>query len=426
MKSSQGSSAVQWMYGLLMTLLLFALVAVIWFTLQTYQAPSRTESTLAPTPTLSSLTTAAAAPAIAAQAVDTPTATLPPAPTDTPTTAPTETASATATATPAPTDTPLPTSTPTPLSLPLPTPPKTVRLEPGWNHLDLPEKVRAVAVDRQGFVWLASDQGVRQQSPQESAISWLFPNAELGLGAAGALAVSATDQGGVWVGGEGVAYFDGVAWRTFTLSETQLAGSVQSIVQDEQQLIWLGSQSGLSIWNGALFSPLNRQSGLPNDDILALFADGARMWIGSNGGGLFKIENNQLVVLTAENMGLVSNVISALGKTPKGDLLIGVDQGLMSFSEGAVAANAENAAANRPQIVAEIPRTGVKAIVRTLLDEVWVATDGGGLHRFRNDSWTRIMDNTNLPDAGIIDLAVDPYGVLWVVTAAGRVTRFAG
>jgi hypothetical protein len=36
------------------------------------------------------------------------------------------------------------------------------------------------------------------------------------------------------------------------------------------------------------------------------------------------------------------------------------------------------------------------------------------------------MDNTNLPDAGIIDLAVDPYGVLWVVTAAGRVTRFAG
>ena len=71
-------------------------------------------------------------------------------------------------------------------------------------------------------------------------------------------------------------------WRTFTISDGLSAGVVQVIAEDNQRRVWIGTSAGVSIWNGASFFRLDRQSGLPNDDITALFSDGPRMWIGTN------------------------------------------------------------------------------------------------------------------------------------------------
>ena len=189
---------------------------------------------------------------------------------------------------------------------------------------------------------------------------------------------------------------------------------MQVIAEDAQHRIWLGASGGLSIWNGATFFTLNRQTGLPNEEITALLSDGPRMWIGTNGGGVFRFENNQLQVFNSDNIGLESNFITALGKLPDGTLLIGSDQGLMTYTGG------------KAEAVNDVPHNRVTSIVNALLSEVWVGTAGGGLHRYSDGNWNRLVDNGNLPDSNIVALTVDGYGALWIATGDGKLTRYFG
>ena len=419
---SSGMSAI---YGVMMTLLLALLAGVVWLTLSSQpglpnqpasNAPVATQpaivalATATPLAETASSETAPATQAQPATALPTdtetptsePTATTPPLPTETNT--PEPTATATATASP----------TPTPLSLPLPTPEKVARLQLGWEVLSIGAPVTALASDSNGFVWLGTQNSVTQQNPNDWQIAWNFAAGDIGLDGSGITAILGDKQGGVWVGGNGAAYFNGMLWRTFTVSDGLSAGIVQVIAEDNQRRVWIGTSAGLSIWNGASFFRLDRQSGLPNDDITALFSDGPRMWIGTNGSGLFRFENNQLQVFNMDNIGLETNVVTALGKLPDGKLLIGSDKGLMTF------------AGSRAEPLKDVPKNRITAIVSTLLSDVWVATDGGGLHRLINGQWSRLIDNANLPDSRIVALTVHSYGAIWIATGDGQLTRWVG
>ncbi|MFN8441053.1 MAG: two-component regulator propeller domain-containing protein [Caldilineaceae bacterium] len=376
----------------------------------TLTANSPAQPTLLPTPTVTAASpqTQGETPqqqAVAVFATDTPlsepTATEPPLPTNTETPQPTET----------PTITPTP--SPTPLSLPLPTPPKVTKVQTGWEPLTIGASVTTLGADANGFVWVGTKNSITQQSPNDLQIAWNFAANELGLDDSGIASILGAKDGGVWVGGNGAAYFSGLVWRTFTISDGLASGVVQAIAEDNQRRIWLGASSGLSIWNGASFFTLSRQTGLPNDEITALLSDGPRMWIGTNGGGVFRFENNQLQVFNSDNIGLESNFITALGKLPDGTLLIGSDQGLMTFT------------GSRAEAVDDVPHNRITSIVNAPLAEVWVGTAGGGLHHYSDGQWSRLVDNGNLPDSNVTALTVDGYGSLWIATADSKLTRYA-
>ncbi len=146
--------------------------------------------------------------------------------------------------------------------------------------------------------------------------------------------VLAADAGGLWIGGLGAAHFDGGEWEVFTV-EDGLAGTlVQALAIDSQLRAWIGTKTGLSIWNGDIFFNLTQENGLPSDNITALLADGDAMWIGSNGGGLFRFMRNQLQIFSDENADLPSNTITALGRDGDGALLVGTAEGLVRFVDG--------------------------------------------------------------------------------------------
>lgn len=402
-------------YGVLMTLLLALLAGVVWLTLSsqpgTGQPGLRTEvAAVVMTPTLE-----ATAPITPEQATvlaaEIPASAVPlPEPTDTEAPLPTNTETLEPTATP----TLAPTPTSTPLSLPLPTPPKVARLQSGWEILTLGAPITALGADSNGFIWLGTKNSITQQSPNDRQISWNFVASDLGLGNEGVQVILGDKQGGVWIGGNGAAYFNGLLWRPFTADDGLVLGLIRTIAEDNQRRIWLGSSAGLGVWNGASFFTLNRDFGLPNDDITALLNDGSKMWIGSNGGGLYRFENNQLQVFNAGNIGMETNSVTALGKLPNGTLLIGSDQGLMTFT------------GSKAEMIDDVPHNRITSIVTALQGDVWVATDGGGLHHFVNGRWSRLVDNANLPDSRVMALTIDLYGALWIATSDGQLTRHVG
>lgn len=404
------SSGMNLVYGLLMTLLIGLLAGVIWLTLSSQPGSITVTEIAQPTSTIAATPTVEAAATIFTETITLATDTPAIEPTETPLPLPTETD----TPEPTQTSTVTPSPSPTPLSLPLPTPPKVARLQAGWEVLTLGAPVTALGTDSNSFVWLGTKNSITQQSPNDWRIAWNFAASEIGLDASGITAIMGDKQGGVWVGGNSAAYFNGMLWRTFTVEDGLTPGTVQVIAEDNQRRIWIGTNSGLSIWNGASFFTLNKQTGLPNEDITALFSDGTRMWIGTNGGGLFRFENNQLQVFNSDNVGMETNIVTALGKLPDGKLLVGSDKGLMTFS------------GSKADSVDDVPKNRITSIVDTLVGDVWVATDGGGLHRLVNGKWSRLVDNANLPDSRITSLTVDSYGAIWIATGDGQLTRRVG
>ena len=283
------------------------------------------------------------------------------------------------------------------------------RTEEIAGELMTSNQIRSMAETADGIVWVANDLGVQQMSPTDPTIQRLYTLESGGL-PIDDVRVLAADAGGLWIGGLGAAHFDGGEWEVFTV-EDGLAGTlVQALAIDSQLRAWIGTKTGLSIWNGDIFFNLTQENGLPSDNITALLANGDAMWIGSNGGGLFRFMRNQLQIFSDENADLPSNTITALGRDGEGALLVGTAEGLVRFVDG-VATPVED--------VPALPITAIASDGQLL----WIGTNGGGVYRFDGDRWAELAGDQPLPSMQIGAILADDFETVWVGGERGGIVR---
>jgi ligand-binding sensor domain-containing protein len=266
----------------------------------------------------------------------------------------------------------------------------------------------ATAADSNGFLWVAGSAGVQQVDPGNPASARTIDSGEDGT-TPSVRTLYADGRGGVWLGGLWASYFDGATWSHFTQADGLAGDEVTAIAEDAQGRIWFGTPVGLSIWTGTTFFNLNGANGLPDAEILSLAADARGMWIGAATGGLYRFEDNKLQVLTAENVGLPSNTITALLAGADGVLYVGTDAGLAQFSDGAVTP------------VEDLPALRVTSLASSPDGTVWVGTLGGGAWVKRDGVWAPVrVDGVTLP-ADVRSVTVDLYGGAWLGSDRGLV-----
>jgi ligand-binding sensor domain-containing protein len=213
----------------------------------------------------------------------------------------------------------------------------------------------------------------------------------------------------MWLAGQGAVFFDGDTWATYTARDGLAGELVQAIATDSQGRTWFGTDGGLSIWNGDTFFNITAAQGLPSADIRTLAAVDDAMWIGSWGGGLYRFADNQLEVFNVENTGLPSDQIAAVTALPNGDLLLGTDQGLVRFADGAVT---PVAAISAPVIA-----------IAVIDGAAWVATADDGVFVQQGDGWTQITLADGLPAATITSVAATTDAV-WLGGETGGLVAF--
>ena len=107
-------------------------------------------------------------------------------------------------------------------------------------------------------------------------------------------------------------YYDGRRWQNYTILNGLVGSPVQAIAADDQDRVWLGTNTGLSILNQGSFFNLTKAEGLPNSNILALktsanappaVMDDDIVWIGTNGGGLLRFQGNQIQIFNRDSTG---------------------------------------------------------------------------------------------------------------------------
>jgi ligand-binding sensor domain-containing protein len=194
------------------------------------------------------------------------------------------------------------------------------------------EAVLALAAGPYGAVWAGTDGGVARltlDAKGKPSQVERFGGPESGLPSARIQALSVSPSGEVWAGSDrGVARFDGETWQTYTAADSGLADDYVSVVEAGDDVVWLGTQSGISRFEPSTgtwqaFTPEGAGPASAAIGDLEMTPDGT-LWAGTLGGGLGAWDGASWHNYVTSNSDLPLNTVQRLYATPGGELWAGL------------------------------------------------------------------------------------------------------
>jgi len=183
--------------------------------------------------------------------------------------------------------------------------------------------------------------------------------------------------------------------------------SVQSVVQDPKGYLWIGTQEGLVRFDGVRFTIFDSRNTptITNNYVtdLLLARDGT-IWAGTFGGGLIKVEGNQISSLSTAD-GLASEIVHSLAEGLDGELWIGTEKGLSRLDDEGL---------HSFTTVDGLPHDLVQSLLVDHTGTLWVGTRGGGVALYRHDVFEAFAGN--LASELVSVLYEAPGGAVWIGT----------
>ena len=200
--------------------------------------------------------------------------------------------------------------------------------------------------------------------------------------------------------------------RTWGIESGLPHGKVCAVERGRDGYIWLGTPAGLVRFDGVRFETYNHLNTplLENSRILSLYEDGGGiLWIGTDGGGLYSLEDGEWGSFGAET-GLMSNHVRAICEDVDGNLWVGTEYGLHRLGdEGTHVIGLDEGLADNL----------ITALATDSLGRVWAGTMRGGLARIE-ESLVQIYDfDDGLEDLTVLSVVVGPDGRVWIGTMSG-------
>ncbi len=230
-------------------------------------------------------------------------------------------------------------------------------------------------------------------------------------------AIAQTPDGYLWLGTrEGLVRFDGVRFTVFDTQTTPALGHnfVLCLLPDRQGRLWIGTAGGgLARMERGQFTRFTTSDGLPHDVISSLFEDrGGLLWIGTDGGGLAKYDGQRFVP-EPSRAALGSHVRAIV--EDGGGLWVGTNAGLARLRQDGTLVSFDQEQG--------LSRNSVRTLVRDREGVLWIGTDLG-LNRYQDDRLTSFTTRDGLSNDVIVSLAEDRDGNLWVGTDGGGLNRY--
>jgi len=192
-----------------------------------------------------------------------------------------------------------------------------------------------------------------------------FAGREVGVG----VWALATGSGGRrWSGtyGEGLARSGGAGPGWWSKPDGLPDRHVVALCEDRAGDLWIGTDRGLSRFDGRAFVNYSVRDGLLSDRITALALDPAgAVWIGSDANGLNRFQDGKIDRFTE---GLPGCSVTSFLADPDGTLWIGTQHGLCLRRDGRFI---------RLDTVGELAGVGVTTILDDGLGDLWLGTNRG-------------------------------------------------
>ena len=248
----------------------------------------------------------------------------------------------------------------------------------------------------------------------------------------------------IWVGtiGGGVSIFNTTKnllttaaitngfFKTYSTRQGLNYFNVNTIFQDRENSIWIGTDLGLNQYRGDFMQTFDEADNLPNNIVWSVFADSENnIWMGTNNGLAKmsfsyerdeKIENHQLTLFT-EKQGLTSNVILSCFEDSKGNMWFGTAfSGVCMLPKGAdkfKCYGVKDGLANEM----------VYTIAEDKIGNLWFGTKAGATRFNPNTSEFRNFTETDgLGGNHIYRIYKDSKGLLWIGALGGNLCMYDG
>jgi signal transduction histidine kinase/ligand-binding sensor domain-containing protein/CheY-like chemotaxis protein len=265
-----------------------------------------------------------------------------------------------------------------------------------------------------GTLWVASREGLWRLSPT-GAVTRLTTSAGLPIDILHRVLVDR--EGSVWLGSEsGLSLFVPGPFAGYTQAEGIPHRLVRAVAEDASGRLWIGTRMGAAYKQSERFVPVMGAHELPDPRVYALAAlDDGSMLIGTRQ-GLALWTDGVTRVLDAEE-GLPHPFVLSLLKNPDGSVWVGTAAGVVRFENGRLhALNPANPLASAFAISMQHDDAG----------NLWVGQRSGGLLIWDGTNVRTLGAGDGLTDQTIWSLDPDTSGAMWVGTNGEGVFRIAG
>lgn len=152
-----------------------------------------------------------------------------------------------------------------------------------WNAIPAlaTRRVLALAHDRTGIFWIATDSGVfswRNGVYKHYTTSNGLPSNQVHA--------IAENRDGIWFAtSRGLACMYNGRWKYYTEKDGLSSNKCHTLLVDKSGTLWIGTQNGLNHFVNSTFVVYDKQDGLISDEIHALYLNNdSTLWIGTNNG----------------------------------------------------------------------------------------------------------------------------------------------
>jgi len=243
--------------------------------------------------------------------------------------------------------------------------------------------------DKRGDLWFGTQNGLIRINAERLMVL----TKENGLSDNVVYAISQDPKGNYWFApfGFGIDILTKSGKiRHLTEKDGLASNKVASIFFDDKGVAWIGTDNGLSVYNGKTFKNYDINDGLAGNTIFAILEDRhGNMWFGGEGGATVYDGKVFKKYTTAD--GLAPEWIYSIYEDSRGNLWFGSDAGGVTFYDGKkfITYNADNG----------MPSGAVFSIIEDRFGNYWFGLEGGGLVRFDGENFKQFLRKDGLSHA---------------------------
>ncbi|MGI9248851.1 MAG: two-component regulator propeller domain-containing protein [Woeseiaceae bacterium] len=298
----------------------------------------------------------------------------------------------------------------------------------------------ALLEDRDGNIWVGTDNGLNRYVTEDGRFERHDHVAE--LAETNILSLAQDSRGDIWIG-----TFEGGLHRLDPESnevsvyrhDANDLGSisnddVRAIFEDAEKRLWIGTASGLNLFNRieGRFQRFQYESGnqrsLRDDYVMSIYQDhGGLLWVGTRSGGTSRWNPRSWSFGHYYRDWLEGAYVTSFADDERGNLWIGaVGPALSRLNLATGERVAIEQVAKNPQALAD-PR--VMSLLSDRYEQLWIGTMNGGLSKLGTDGVIETFrydanDEATIGADGVMALYEDSAGSIWIGTFGGGISLF--
>lgn len=199
-------------------------------------------------------------------------------------------------------------------------------------------------------------------------------------------------------------------FRNFSVEDGMDQSPVNVIFQDKKGYIWIGTNSGLTRFDGKTFKTWNRKDSLPSENILAITEDkNGFLWLSCENAGVVKFDGKKITHYS-EADGLAGNDVNAVFQDSKGVLWFGTFSGVSKF---------ENGAFQTLELNNGTAGNNIQSICEDKKGNIWFGAYGGGFGRYDGKNVVFFKTNVGLADNYVTKVRLNKKNEVVAATTSG-------